>query len=71
MKTIQAGQTITGRSVCDSECIFSATVDARKGGFATIKFQGNTKRVKIHAMDDCEFVFPCGRYSMAPVLKAN
>ena len=68
--TIKAGQTLTGRSVCDHECIFSALVIERKGSFATIKFQNNVKRVKVHQMDGAEFIFPDGRYSMAPVLRA-
>jgi len=67
---INTGDTLTGRSVCDHDCIFSAQVIERKGGFAKISFQNSTKRVKIHVLDDVEFIFPAGRYSMAPVLKA-
>jgi len=70
LKQIEAGQTLTGRSVCDYECIFSALVVDRKGAFATIKFQNNLKRVKVHQADGSEFIFPSGRYSMAPILRA-
>ena len=70
MKTITTGTTLKGRSICDSDSIFSAQVIERKGAFAKIKFQGNEKRVKIHNDGDSEFVFPDGRYSMAPVLRA-
>jgi len=67
---INTGDTLTGRSPCHHDCIFSAQVIERKGDFAKIRFQNSTKRVKIHVIDDVEFIFPAGRYSMAPVLKA-
>lgn len=61
--------TLKGRSICDHECVFVAKVIERKGAFAKIIFQGNEKRVKVHAFEDCEFIFPSGRYSMAPTLR--
>ena len=70
-KNIEAGQTLTARSVCDHDCIFTAQVIARKGNFATVKCLGQSKRMKIHNTGDGEFVFATGRYSMAPVFKAQ
>ena len=67
---ITAGNTLKARSVCDSDCIFTCKIIARKGSFATIVVQGKEKRVKIHADDRGEFVFALGRYSMAPVFRA-
>ena len=70
MKTIQAGQTLNARSVCDSECNFTAEVIARNGAFATVKVQGNTKRVKVMNHDDGEFLYAMGKYSMCPIFRA-
>lgn len=68
--TIQAGQKLTARSVCDWECVFTADVLDRKGAFATVKAQGITRRVKVFADDSGEYIFALGRYSMAPVFRA-
>ena len=68
--TIQAGQRLTARSVCDYECIFTADVLDRKGAFATVKAQGSTRRVKVFTDDSGEYIFALGRYSMAPVFRA-
>ena len=69
--TIKAGQNLTARSICDHDCIFTAQVLERKGSFATVVFQGETKRIKVHNLGDGEFVFAAGRYSMAPVFRAK
>ena len=68
---ITTGQTLTARSICDHNCIFSLTVLERKGNFATVKFQGNEKRVKVRA-DEAgnEYVMPAN-YSMAPIFRAK
>ncbi len=34
-------------------------------------FVGDVKRCKIYIHDNQEYIFPTGRYSMAPVLKAG
>ena len=69
MKLIESNTTLTTRSICDYDCIFSLTVLNRKGSFATIRFQGNEKRVKVKNDGDCEYVKP-GNYSMAPIFRA-
>jgi len=68
--TIQAGQKLTARSVCDYECIFTVDVLERKGAFAKVAAQGITRRVKVFADDSGEYIFALGRYSMAPVFRA-
>lgn len=69
--TIQAGQTLTARSIGDHDCIFKVEVIERKKNFATVKAMNAVKRVKIYLDDDgAEFIFALGRYSMAPVFRA-
>lgn len=69
MKLIKSNTTLTAHSICDYDCIFSLTVLNRKGSFATVRFQGNEKRVKVKNDGDCEYVKP-GNYSMAPIFRA-
>jgi hypothetical protein len=69
--TIQAGQKLTARSGYDWGCVFTADVLDRKGAFATVKAQGNTRRVKVFADESGEYIFALGRYSMAPVFRAK
>lgn len=69
--TIQPGQTLTARSACDHDCIFSITVLARAGMWATIKdIHGKTRRTKVRANDNGEYLQP-DRYSMAPIFRAR
>lgn len=68
--TIKAGQTLTARSVCDYECVFTAEVLERKGAFVTVKAQGNTRRVKVMNLGDGEFIYAMGKYSMCPIFRA-
>jgi hypothetical protein len=68
--TIQAGQTLKARSVCDYDCIFSAQVIERKGDFVTVKSQGKVSRKKVMADDRGEYVYALGKYSMAPIFRA-
>ena len=67
--TIQTGQTLKARSVCDAKCFFTLTVLDRKGQFATVRFQGNEKRTKVRSDDSCEYLRP-DSYSMAPIFRA-
>ena len=68
MTTIQPNTTITAKSICDSNCIFSAKVLDRKGDMVTIQFNNETpfkKKVK-RSFDGSEYVMALGTYSMAP-----
>ena len=67
---IKTGQTLTARSIGDSECIFTAEVIERKGQFATVKAQGITRRVKVMNRGDGEFLYALGKYSMCPTFRA-
>ena len=69
-KKIEAGQTLTTRSICDYNCIYKLEVLSRKGAFAVIKWMNKEMRKKVLVdSDGCEFIMP-ERYSMAPVFTA-
>jgi len=74
MKTIQPGQTLTARSMCNYDCIFTATVISRSpsGKSVTVKTDtGRVARCKIHTDSTAEFIFAHGQFSMAPVFRAK
>lgn len=65
--TIEAGQTITARSICDYHCIFSAKVISRKGNFVTLFMDGVELIKKVNTnYNGEEYVMALGSYSMAP-----
>jgi hypothetical protein len=68
---IQSGQVLEARSACDYDCVFSVKVIDRKGSFATVEAHGSTKRVKIRSDDRGEYVYALGKYSMAPIFRAE
>ncbi len=70
MTTIQPNTTITAKSICDSNCIFSAYVVERKGDYVRLQMDGKTfsKKVK-KSFDGSEYVLALGSYSMAPAFK--
>ena len=70
MKTFKSGTEIKTRSICDHNCIFTAKVIKRTAKTVTIITMGEERRCKIHVEDNEEFIFPHGRYSMAPVMRA-
>lgn len=67
-----AGQTLTARSVCDYDCIWTATVTKRTAKRITLKLDGNGSVTVgiLTGSDGNEFCFPLGRYSMAPIFRA-
>jgi hypothetical protein len=69
------GKTYSCRSVCDYNCVWSFKVIARTSKTVTIEGNGlmteKTASRRIQIVDNAEQIFPIGRYSMAPVLKAN
>jgi len=71
INTIQAGQVLKARSVCDWDCIFSVVAVALKRTFVTVKAQGNVSRKKVMIDDQGEYVFALGKYSMAPIFRAS
>ena len=63
------GQSYTGRSVCDSECIIHVSVAKRTEKTITTG-TGKVLRVKV-GIDGAEYVKPWGSYSMAPIVRAD
>ena len=68
--TIQTGQILKARSICDWDCIFSVEGIERKGSVVTVKAQGNVSRKKVMTDDQGEYVYALGKYSMAPIFRA-
>lgn len=75
MKQFEVGKTYTMNSACDHECVWSYTVTARTAQMITL-VDGFGKVIKcriikqVSEWDNRESVFPLGRYSMAPILRA-
>ena len=70
IKKFNVGQTYKTRFIGDADLILEGTVLSRTEKRVTIKVNGNIKVVGVKVDDGCEFVYPLGRYSMCPVLKA-
>ena len=70
MNAIKSNTVLESRSICDYNCIFKLTVIERKGNFATVKFQGITKRTKVYTDSEGNEYLQPEKYSMAPRFKA-
>ena len=68
-KTFKLGQKLFTRSICDNNCIFEDVVKSRTEKFITLS-SGKRCMVSVN-QDGEEYIFPFGRYSMAPVFKAS
>ena len=67
--TFDIGQTYSCRSACDSNCVWTFTVEARTAKRMTIADGYDTKTVGIKIDESGnEWALPMGRYSMAPVI---
>lgn len=68
---IAAGQTLTARSACDSDCIFKIEVISRSNKSAIVESSSDApRRCKIYSDDKGEFIMPYDRYSMSPIFRA-
>jgi hypothetical protein len=63
----EVGKTYFCTSICDQNCKWEYTITKR----TTSSVWLGEKRAKINITDNSEYVFPQGRYSMAPVLRAE
>lgn len=68
-KTIQTGSILTARSICDSNCVWTATVIERKGNFIIANVNGEIVRKKVKVWNGEEYALLLGTYSMAPTFK--
>lgn len=72
MRKFKQNQEISARSVCDHNCIFTATIVKRTAKSVMIKDNSGERRCKIHTDESGgEFIFPYGQYSMAPIMRAQ
>ena len=72
MEQFKTGQKLASRSICNWDCIYSATVVSRTAKTVTIEENGEQKRCKVHQDDQgVEFIYPHGRYSMAAIFRAD
>ncbi len=75
MKKFEIGKEYSMSSVCDHNCVWTYTVTGRTA--QTIEISDGTKIQKCRInkkhseYSGCEVVFPLGRYSMAPILRAE
>ena len=71
MKTIAPNTTIIARFVTDADLRpqikVVERVDREKSSFAVMIINGELVRRKIHSDREKEYVFPYGKYSMAPI----
>jgi hypothetical protein len=71
-KRFKAGQSVSCRSLCDYDCVWSGTIVKRTAKTVTVKLENEReRRCKIHEIRGEEFIFPLGRYSMAPIIRAT
>ena len=74
MKAFEVGKSYFARSACDHECLFTYTVTSRTAKTVTlydIKMKFTIGKRKITVIGNEETIHPCGRYSMAPIVRAS
>ncbi len=60
-------KTLTARSLCDYECIFTLKFIKITAKTATVKAMNTTRRCKIYTNSQgAKYIFALGQYSMAP-----
>ena len=73
--TFKVGETYATRSICDNDCIYSATVVRRTAKTVTFREDGReyTRRISkgLSEFCGCEAVHPHGTFSMCPTFTAN
>ena len=72
MSIFEIGKTYATRSACDHECIWKFRVVSRTEKTLLLQDEdGKARRRGISADASGEYCLPLGRYSMAPVLRAE
>lgn len=71
----ETGKTYCCHSLGDWDCVWKFTVTARTAKTVTITLtdgysKGKAKRTKVYEASDGEYIYPLGRYSMQPILRA-
>lgn len=74
MIAFDVGKTYYTRSICNHDCIFAYTVTARTAKTITLwdtNMEINIGKRKVSIFDNEEVVYPKGKYSMAPMIRAS
>ena len=76
MKKFEVGKNYSMRSACDWDCVWTYKVVARTAQTITIESEdGKTLKCRINKylmdIEGIEAVYPLGRYSMCPILRAS
>lgn len=77
MKVFEVGKEYSMSSICDHECVWRFKVIGRTEKTITLvglnNKEGGVKRInkQVSEWNGCETVYPLGRYSMAPALRAE
>jgi len=67
-----AQTTYTSRFISNADSIIEILVNKVTAKTVTFTSRGDSKRAKIHHTDEgVAYFFPYGRYSMAPIMKAD
>ncbi len=71
--SFEVGKTYSTRSACDHECIFSYKITRRTDKSVWVSENGlkPEERRKISTFEGVESIYPDGKYSMCPVLRAD
>ena len=67
----QVGRTYQTRSICDHDCIITATIVRRTAKRVTVQLRDRVKVLGIGTYDGVEFIRPWGNYSMSPIIRAE
>lgn len=74
MKKFEIGKNYSCRSACDHECVWTFTITARTAQTITVTDGKESKKLRIikalSEMSGQEIVYPLGKYSMCPILRA-
>jgi len=73
MKTFKTNSTYTTRFIGDADSVLNGLIIKRTAKTVTIDTGSlnGVKRCKIHSFDGVEKIWPCGKYSMAPIFSAD
>lgn len=70
MKKFEVGKIYSCRSIGDSDCIFAFEILKRTKSTVTINARGDVTTRRVFELDGGEAIYPLGKYSMAPLLRA-
>lgn len=71
--TFEVGAKYSMNSACDHNCVWTYEIVKRTKATVTIRDEyGKETRCKIHTeYSESEYIYPLGKYSMCPILRAE